>query len=215
MVHVASNIWLSSGILQSFLFNKAITKKIFQDTTRLGHLMTSLGDATALCAFIRPSLILLMTSMPDMVAIFNQDPPQKKTEWCWWWRLSPKMKPPANLRLIQTWFLMISSVYTSLDVKIQPSTVVMLGFGHGAGSLDMELDPWLQVQGRIQVFGGRSRCTFWSVSCWRFVEKNPANSQVEVGSWSKSHYLQGFMIIPGGCLGFLLSTVVHHKYTWN
>ena len=38
--------------------------------------------------------------------------------------------------------------------------------------------------------------------CWWF--RNPASA--EVGSLS--HYLQGFSTIPGGCLGFLPSTVV-------
>ena len=35
--------------------------------------------------------------------------------------------------------------------------------------------------------------------------RNPVNSPVEVGSLS--HSLQGFSTIPGGCLGFLPSTV--------
>ena len=38
---------------------------------------------------------------------------------------------------------------------------------------------------------------------WWF--RNPARKPVEVGSFS--HYLQGFSTIPGGCLGFLPSTV--------
>ena len=41
-----------------------------------------------------------------------------------------------------------------------------------------------------------------SYCCWF---RNPARKPVEIGRFS--HYLQGFSTIPGGCLGFLPSTV--------
>ena len=74
----------------------------------------------------------------------------------------------------------------------------------------------LRNQGVGPAFGG----AFWGILvltyliyilCWWF--RNPVNSPVEVGSspvevGSLSHCLQGFSTIPGGCLGFLPSTVL-------
>ena len=97
-------------------------------------------------------------------------------------RCSPDMNSGQEMTSVQQKILLRVSMFWHVMVGITRSKVFFLFSGLEVGLF------WTSFQGL-------------SLAWWF---RNPARKPVELGSFS--HYLQGF-IHPGGCLGFLPSTV--------